>query len=440
MLNRLVNKMYHWTMFFNTNDRLPRKRSLCLSTPKKLIALLTLAITLFLSLTASAQTLSTQGHVSFDPASFTQAPKFQRADDIPSEDLNAIYYEGLPYQGQPTQVFAYYGLPAKANGASSDAKVPAVVLVHGGGGTAFARWVKLWNDRGYAAIAMDLCGCIPVGTYGNWQRHKNGGPPGWDASFDQIAGPLGDQWQTHAVTAVARANSLLRSLPEVDAERIGLTGISWGGYMTCLAAGVDERFKCAVPVYGCGYLGDNSAWLPAFERLGKDKADQWLKQWDPSIYIPKARMPFLWVNGTNDFAYPMDSWERSIQLSDRSQRALRIRMPHGHGAAGENPEEIHVFMNSILKGGKPLPSLGKPTVEAKRVSLPFKSEVAIKQAELCYTTDSGKWQDRKWLSMPATIASASSSIGAEIPEGATVWYVNVFDERDCVVSTGYVEH
>ena len=34
-------------------------------------------------------------------------------------------------------------------------------LVHGGGGTAFADWVKLWNSRGYAAIAMDNCGSIP---------------------------------------------------------------------------------------------------------------------------------------------------------------------------------------------------------------------------------------------------------------------------------------
>ncbi len=47
---------------------------------------------------------------------------------------------------------------------------------------------------------------------------------------------------------------------------------------------------------------------------------------------------------------------------------LRIRMPHGHGAAGENPEEIHVFANQILTGdtrwpgsrsrGKRMPTCG----------------------------------------------------------------------------------
>jgi len=41
-------------------------------------------------------------------------------------------------------------------------KVPAVVLVHGGGGTAFADWVKMWTACGYAAIAVDLEGQIPT--------------------------------------------------------------------------------------------------------------------------------------------------------------------------------------------------------------------------------------------------------------------------------------
>lgn len=30
--------------------------------------------------------------------------------------------------------------------------------------------------------------------------------------------------------------------------------------MTCVVAGCDPRYKFAVPVYGCGFLGDNSAW------------------------------------------------------------------------------------------------------------------------------------------------------------------------------------
>ena len=45
-------------------------------------------------------------------------------------------------------------------------KVPGMVLVHGGGGTAFASWVKRWNDRGYAAMdeRRALKSLVRVGT------------------------------------------------------------------------------------------------------------------------------------------------------------------------------------------------------------------------------------------------------------------------------------
>ena len=161
-----------------------------------------------------------------------------------------MFYDGSPWHGKPTRVFAYYGLPKIAPGA----KVPGMVLVHGGGGTAFDVWVRLWNSRGYAAIAMDTCGCVPIGSYGKWQRHDAGGPPGW-GGFNQVDEPAEDQWTYHAIADVVLAHSFWRSLPQVDPERIGVTGISWGGYLTCIVSGVDSRFRFAVPVYGCGFLG-----------------------------------------------------------------------------------------------------------------------------------------------------------------------------------------
>ena len=39
---------------------------------------------------------------------------------------------------------------------SSGGGWPAVICVHGGGGTAFPAWVQAWVDRGYAAIALDM--------------------------------------------------------------------------------------------------------------------------------------------------------------------------------------------------------------------------------------------------------------------------------------------
>lgn len=365
-----------------------------------------------------------------------KVPEVFPADGFQAEGVKALFYRGLDYTGRPSRVFAYYGTPANA----TVEKLPAMVLIHGGGGTAFANWVKLWNSRGYAAISMDLCGCVPEGTYGNWKRQEHGGPPGWDASFYQLNDPLDEQWTCQAVSAVMLANTLIRSFPEVDPERIGVTGISWGGYLTCIVAGADPRFRFACPVYGCGFLGENSVWLPTLEKIGPEQARKWLSQWDPSQYLRSAKMPILWVNGTNDFAYPMDSWQKSYLLPTGARTlCLRVRMPHGHGAAGENPAEIHMFANSILRRGTALPQIVEQGVTDQEVWATFQSEQPVSKAELAFTLDLGKWSDRKWETQPAEIDRTSHRIRAEVPAAAKVYYLNLYDDRDCVVSTKHVE-
>src|SRR5438045_2146308 len=115
-------------------------------------------LVLFLARAAAAQS-------SWDLDALSKAPKTTPAEGFDVEGLQAVYYDGVPLKGNPTRVFAWIGIP-KAEG-----KVPAMVLVHGGGGTAFAEWTKLWTSRGYAAIAMDLCGCVPRKNKGGWERH-----------------------------------------------------------------------------------------------------------------------------------------------------------------------------------------------------------------------------------------------------------------------------
>jgi hypothetical protein len=114
-------------------------------------------------------------------------------------------------------------------------------------------------------------------------------------------------------------------------------------------------------------------------------------------------------------------------------------MPHGHGAAGENPEEIHVFANSILQSGKPLPVILEQGSDGDKAWAVFDSTVAITKAELCFTRKTGRWQDREWESSPAEIDAVNSRISAVVPADATVFYLNLFDERDCVVSSEHIE-
>lgn len=60
------------------------------------------------------------------------------------------------------------------------------------------------------------------------------GPPDWNAAFEQLDWPVEDQWTYHAVADILLANCLLRSFPEIDPGRIGITGISRDGYCQAL--------------------------------------------------------------------------------------------------------------------------------------------------------------------------------------------------------------
>src|SRR5579872_941274 len=219
--------------------------------------------------------------------------------------VRELYYPGEPYQGKPTRIFGFYAKP------EGDGPFPAVLLVHGGGGKAFSKWVEHWADRGYCALAMDLAGNGPKG------RLSDGGPDqSDDVKFQDFDGPTAkDMWSYHAIAAIFRGHNLLRNLPEVDRDRVAVTGISWGGYLTCIFAGLDDRLKAAVPVYGCGFLHEDSFWKePRFDKMDTDRRKRWVEAFDPSRYLGNVKCPILFLNGTNDFAYTLDSYRKSYQL------------------------------------------------------------------------------------------------------------------------------
>jgi hypothetical protein len=114
-------------------------------------------------------------------------------------------------------------------------------------------------------------------------------------------------------------------------------------------------------------------------------------------------------------------------------------MPHGHGPAGENPAEIHYFANSILNSGTPLARITDQGISESRIWATFESAEPITKAELAYTRDSGKWAERKWDVLPVEVDSAAHRVQVEIPVDAKVVYVNLYDTRDCVVSTRHIE-
>ena len=342
--------------------------------------------------------------------------------------IQSIRFEHEPYLGQATEVFAYLGMPVVNDGA-----VPGMVCVHGGGGQAFKQWVELWVARGYAAIAMDLSG-----RDGQGQRLPHGGPEQDDPTKFSTSAAWEDRWTYHAVAAAIRANSILHNLPAVDPARIGITGISWGGYVTCIAAGVDPRFACAIPVYGCGFLQHNSAdvWMTIFKEMTPAQRQAWHEKCDPSVYLRHATTPMLFVSGTNDFAYPLDSLEMSCALpAGPVSRCIRLEMPHGH-EAGWAPAEISLFAGQQLRQGAPLPALGPCLAVAQGVRAAYTSCHPIAKGLLLYTTGRGKWQDRKWHSLPATVTEGA--VACAVPEDAAVCFLAIEDARGAYVSSPYL--
>ncbi|MBI2929718.1 MAG: alpha/beta fold hydrolase [Verrucomicrobia bacterium] len=343
--------------------------------------------------------------------------------------VQEVYYAGEPLQGKMTRVFGYIGRPAEGAG-----PFPAMVLVHGGGGKAFREWAEHWAKRGYVALAMDLSGNGPNG------RLPDGGPDQSDKSkFREFTdADMRDMWTYHAVAAVVRGHSLLASLPEVDRRRIGITGISWGGYLTCIVAGIDDRLKVAVPVYGCGFLGENSVWKSgSLAALSRESRARWLRFFDPSQYLGGVRCPILFLNGSNDFAYPLDSYRRSYELVRSALRtvSVQINLPHGHiWTFGE----VDAFVDSVLGGGAPLPRLQSIKAKGGTVSARITSQVAVSKPELHYTTDTGEWQKRKWTTVPAELNASTISAG---PPAARplVCFLSVTDERGLRVSTPHIE-
>jgi dienelactone hydrolase len=371
-------------------------------------------------------------------AELNQPPTFEWVNE--QEPVRSLLYASENYNGRPTRVFAYYASPKTLGTAKSDEKFPAMVLIHGGGGTAFREWAALWAKRGYAAIAMDTAGHRPIEGKNahdpkNRTRLEDGGPnQEGKEKFGSVLEEPSEQWPYHAVAAAIRAHSLIRSFPEVDAERTGVTGISWGGYVTCIVAGVDNRFKAAVPVYGCGHLDENSAWSDTLKRMTAEQRERWTQLWDPKHYLPSVSMPIFFVNGTNDFSYPLDSYQKSID-DVRGPKLIRVtvNMPHGH-QPGWEPPEIGLFIDQVLKKKPLLCEPGEPKVDGKRISLTCHGPVKPKTANLHYTTGDEPINKRTWQTVAANVDGQQITAPGP-PDDASIWFLTVRDARGSIVST-----
>jgi dipeptidyl aminopeptidase/acylaminoacyl peptidase len=162
---------------------------------------------------------------------------------------------------------------------------------------------------------------------------------GYGRAFHQPdhAGPLGAS-EYQDVVAAAR---FLQSLPGVDAQRIGIWGGSYGGYLTALAlARNSDIFKAGVDLHGVhdwtsGPDVDFNKYVARYEKGDRDDAMRVAWESSPDSNLDGWKSPVLLIQGDDDRNVP---FQQTIDL------ARRLGAWKVHVEELVLPNEIHDFL------------------------------------------------------------------------------------------------
>ncbi|HUE71122.1 MAG TPA: prolyl oligopeptidase family serine peptidase [Pirellulaceae bacterium] len=206
----------------------------------------------------------------------------------------------------------------------------------------------IWFARhGYICLVVDTLQLGEIaakhhGTYNleRWWWHSRGYTPAGVEAWNGV-----------------RGIDYLVSRPDVDPERIAVTGISGGGAATFWVAAADERVKVAVPVSG---MADLESYVP--NRVINGHCDcmffyntfQWPWTRIANLVAPR---PMLFVNSDNDRIFPMDAndrihnrLERMYSLYGKSDEVDAVVSVGGHAYRQDIRQAAYRFINAHLRG------------------------------------------------------------------------------------------
>jgi len=253
-------------------------------------------------------------------------------------------------------------------------RLPAVLYLcgHAGRGrdgnkTAYQHHGIWFAKHGYVCLMLDTLqlgeiAAIHHGTYryNRWWWHALGYTPAGVECWNGI-----------------RAIDYLQSRPDVDGERIAVTGRSGGGAATFWVAAADERVKVAVPVSGMSDLEDYVA-----HRVVNGHCDcmflvntyRWPWSYIAALLVPR---PLLFLNSGRDRIFPMDGNERIRQRLERLYRLYTDKpeelfdvgtVPGPHRDQPELRLMAYRWINRHLKGSnEPVQEGALPRIEGKKL-------------------------------------------------------------------------
>ncbi|WP_407402314.1 prolyl oligopeptidase family serine peptidase [Chryseobacterium sp.] len=188
-------------------------------------------------------------------------------------------------------------------------KYPTLVYCQGGPQSALTQYFSTrWN---FALMAAN--GYIVVAP-------NRRGMPGWGTEWNEA---ISKDWGGQPIKDYLSATDYAKTLPYVDADRVGAVGASYGGYSVFMLAGVHEnRFKTFIAHDG---LFDMKSWYLTTEELwfaNWDLGSPWEKplpkaytDFNPINFVEKWNKPIMIVQGGIDFRVPYEQGQEAFQAA-----------------------------------------------------------------------------------------------------------------------------
>ena len=201
-------------------------------------------------------------------------------------------------------------------------------------------------DQGYACLIVDTLEFGEVGGIHHGTHHLNL----WNwLSLGYT--PLGVE-----VWNAIRALDYLESVPDVDAKRVGMTGISGGGAVTWFTAAVDERVAAAVPVCSTYTFGSQAAHGLAFGQCDCIFVHNTFFHDLTTVAALIAPRPLLILSGMKDDIFPPDGYRevfrqarRLYDLHGKSECIREVDEDVGHADTPLFRKEAREWMNRWLR-------------------------------------------------------------------------------------------